>query len=105
MFCKNCGAEMSDTAKFCPECGTEKSGEQEIKKEIVEDKQIKFQVKPKFNIPYKMLSIVGRAILYMILICFWITDLYELWALYPVTFLITLGIMLLYIVKIGRAHV
>ncbi len=24
MFCRNCGAEMSDTARFCPKCGTER---------------------------------------------------------------------------------
>lgn len=98
MFCKNCGTEMSDIAKFCPKCGTEREGVQEAKKEVVEDNKIKFQVKPKFNIPYKMLTIVGRAILYMIIICCWLTDLYELWALYPITFLITIGIMALYII-------
>lgn len=98
VFCKNCGTEMSDTAKFCPKCGTEREGVQEAKKEVVEDNKIKFQVKPKFNIPYKMLTIVGRAILYMIIICCWLTDLYELWALYPITFLITIGIMALYII-------
>lgn len=98
MFCKNCGAEMSDTAKFCPKCGTERAGGNEAKKEIVEDNEIKVQVKPKFNIPYKALTIVGRAILYMILICCWLTDLYELWVIYPITLLITIGVMLLYIV-------
>ena len=27
MFCKNCGTEMSDDARFCPNCGTDKLGE------------------------------------------------------------------------------
>ena len=25
MFCKNCGKEISDTAKYCPECGASQS--------------------------------------------------------------------------------
>ncbi len=38
MFCKECGAKLSEGAKFCPKCGT-KCGE--VKKEKVEKKQTK----------------------------------------------------------------
>ena len=36
MFCRNCGTEMSDTAKFCSKCGTARSGKVDSSKEIVE---------------------------------------------------------------------
>lgn len=38
MFCKNCGTEISEEARFCPKCGTEISGVKAQKnKEIKED--------------------------------------------------------------------
>lgn len=99
MFCKNCGTEMNDTARFCPKCGYDRMGDgTPTKREIVEDNRIRFQLKPEFNLPYKIVTVLGRALLYMFIICFWFTSLWELWAIYPVTFLITIGIMLLYIV-------
>jgi len=56
MFCKYCGAEISDTAKFCPKCGkkikVEKKRE-EIKPE--EDTKVIFSVKPVFIVPYKLI--------------------------------------------------
>ena len=33
MFCKNCGHEISDDAKFCSNCGTKV--EREVEEEIV----------------------------------------------------------------------
>ena len=27
MFCKNCGTEMNDDARFCPNCGNDRMGE------------------------------------------------------------------------------
>lgn len=100
MFCKNCGTEMNDTARFCPKCGYDRTGEgAPAKREIVEDNRIRFQLKPKFNLPYKIITILRRSLLYLFIIyLFFFKSLRELWAMYPVTFLITIGIMLLYIV-------
>lgn len=99
MFCKNCGTEMSDTAKFCYKCGYNRMREDiSEERKIVEDTQIKFQLKPKFNFSYKIITTVWRAIVYMFFICFLFTGLYKLWFIYPVTLLIIVGIMLLYIV-------
>lgn len=99
MFCRNCGAEMSDTARFCPKCGHDRMGEgTSQRQEIVEDNRIRFQLRPEFNLVYKILTTLWRAIIYMFFICFLFTSLYKLWFLYPSTFLITLGIMLVYIV-------
>ena len=52
MFCKNCGAEMNDTAKFCPKCGADITGESKKSVEVKEDSTVKFQLKPKFNIMF-----------------------------------------------------
>ena len=49
MFCKNCGAEVNDTARFCPKCGNDRIGGQTAKREIVEDGRVKYAVKPEFN--------------------------------------------------------
>ena len=39
MFCKNCGHEISDDAKFCSNCGTKV--EREIEEEIVEPIEVR----------------------------------------------------------------
>lgn len=98
MFCKNCGTEMNDTARFCPKCGFDRSGAIQQKREIVEDNKIRCQVKPEFNIIYKLLSNLWKAIIYMFFICFLFTNLYKFWSIYPVTLLWTIGIMLIYVV-------
>lgn len=98
MFCKNCGIEMNDTARFCPKCGYDRMGEIQQNKEIIEDNNIKYQIKPKFNMPYKIISNTLKAIIYMFFICFLFTNLYKLWFIYPITFIITLGVMLIYVV-------
>ena len=98
MFCRNCGAEMSDTARFCPKCGNDRMGEQSVKEEIFEDNSIKFQLKPEFNIPYKLISNIWRAIIYVFFICLLFTSVYKLWFVYPSTLMITIVIMLIYIV-------
>ena len=72
MFCKNCGAEMNDTAKFCPKCGADITGESKKSVEVKEDSTVKFQLKPKFNWGYKILCSLGVAILWTIIIVFWI---------------------------------
>ncbi len=52
MFCKNCGLEMDSNAKFCSKCGTPRSMEQPQVRKVIEDNNIKFQLKPKFNLIY-----------------------------------------------------
>ena len=43
MFCKNCGHEISDDAKFCSNCGTKVEAEEEIVEpiEVVDKTQAK----------------------------------------------------------------
>ena len=48
MFCKKCGAEINDDAEFCPKCGASVNGETTSKTQVVEDGEVKYQVKPKF---------------------------------------------------------
>lgn len=98
MFCKNCGTEMNDTARFCPKCGFDRAGGVQQQREIVEDNRIRYQVKPEFNMLYKLLSNLWKAIIYMFFICFLFTNLYKLWFIYPITLLLTIGVMLIYVV-------
>lgn len=98
MFCRNCGSEMSDTARFCPKCGNERNPEAGQSKKIIEDNSLRIQVKPEFNVGYKLLGAIWRALVYMFLICFCATNLYILWEVYPSTLLITIGIMILYVI-------
>lgn len=98
MFCKNCGTEINDTARFCPKCGFDRVGGVQQQREIVEDNRIRYQVKPEFNMLYKLLSNLWMAIIYMFFICFLFTNLYKLWFIYPITLLLTIGAMLIYVV-------
>lgn len=83
MFCKNCGAEINDDARFCPKCGTDRTGEVKKSNETVkEDNSIQFQLKPKFNLPYKIICSIGRAILYLFLITYVIGV--EIYMVFPI---------------------
>lgn len=98
MFCRKCGTEMSENAKFCPKCGNARIGEQVQEKEVIEDNNIRYQLNPEFNILYKLIINIGRAFIYMFVICFWFTSLYELWSIYPSTLLTTIAIMAIYVI-------
>ncbi len=100
MFCKNCGTEISEEARFCPKCGTEISGVKAQKnKEIKEDGTVKFQLKPKFNWGYKIITVVALTLLWVIIIAFWLSEsLVELLILFPTLPQIVIAIVALYIV-------
>ena len=71
MFCKKCGTELSEGARFCPKCGYDTQGEsQGAKNEVKEDKDVVYQVKPIFKLGYKILTNLGRALLYIFLFGF-----------------------------------
>lgn len=97
MFCKNCGTEMNDTARFCPKCGYDRIGEIQQNKKITEDNVVRFQLKPTFSHSYKFLSALWSAIVWMFFISVCIIRLPALWIMYPVSFLITLVIVGIYI--------
>lgn len=101
MFCKKCGAEISDTAKFCPKCGADVTGESKNTVEIKEDNSVKFQLKPKFNWGYKIICTLGVALLWAIIIVFWvfgsIEDVELLFEILPIIPIIGIGIIVLYI--------
>ena len=97
MFCKNCGAELSETARFCPKCGYNITGEIHQHKEIVEDNVIRFQLKPTFLYSYKFLSALWQSIIWIFFISLFIIRLPALWVIYPPSFFITLVIVAIYI--------
>ena len=99
MFCRNCGAQMSDNARFCPKCGYERTGATEQKHKIVEDNTVVAEIRPVYKFAYKFISIAGKAILWTILICFWFTsDEAEIWAEIPGLIMIPIIIVSLYII-------
>ena len=67
MFCKKCGAEINDDAEFCPKCGASVNGETTSKTQVVEDGEVKYQVKPKFILGYKLITNFGRGLLYFLI--------------------------------------
>lgn len=102
MFCKNCGAEMNDDARFCPKCGYDKSGE--APKESVkskEDNKVQFQLKPKFNWGYKILTTAGVILLWAIIIfLYFISELEEIaivWLFSSSIPIIVVAVVLIYI--------
>ncbi len=97
MFCRNCGEEISDTAQFCPKCGYSiKNGEPE-KKKAVEDNVVKFKLKPTFSVPYKTISALWDAIVWIFVISVLIINLPVLWVEFPITGLITFAIVAVYV--------
>ena len=67
MFCKKCGAEINDDAAFCPKCGAAVKGETTAKTQVVEDGEVKYQLKPKFILGYKLITNFGRGLLYLLI--------------------------------------
>ena len=67
MFCKNCGNELADEVKFCNKCGASVDGEIKQKEKKVEDKTVKYQIKPNFKWGYKLITNLGYALLIILL--------------------------------------
>lgn len=100
MFCKNCGIEINDTSRFCPKCGFDRTGGVQQQRETVEDNRIRYQVKPKFNVLYKLLDSLWKAIIYMSFICYLYVAYLQTYIrlIYPITLLLAIGAMLIYVV-------
>lgn len=63
IFCKNCGAQINNAVIFCNECGQSRIRNSMNKKiEIEEDYRTKFELKPKFNLIYKIYKIIIGAV-------------------------------------------
>ncbi|MBR5227395.1 MAG: PH domain-containing protein [Clostridia bacterium] len=56
MFCKYCGTELSDTAKFCHKCGNALGEVQEKKIETVKENVLKLNLVPTFKFSYKFFN-------------------------------------------------
>lgn len=93
MFCIKCGTKMEDTDKFCPNCGTPTNQNPVPKKEKIEDNEIKYTLKPSFNVGYKLITTIFGVVLYTLIILFCL----GLWALlvFPIIRIIILAIMVL----------
>ena len=68
MFCKNCGSELADDAKFCNKCGASINGEEKPKEKKVEDKTVQYQIKPSFKWGYKLITNCAYALLVILII-------------------------------------
>ena len=97
MFCKNCGAEISDDAQFCPKCGASRTGDTKKSNEVVDDNKVQFQLKPKFNWGYKLLGTLGVVLIWVIIIfSYLIESIEELLILFPSIPVIALAIIIIY---------
>lgn len=77
MFCRKCGEPLDENAKFCSKCGTSTNTQNEIAEENVngetvkETKKIdndvvKYVLKPTFNYGYKICSILGGVLIFIL---------------------------------------
>lgn len=93
MFCKNCGSEINDTARFCPKCGNDRIGGGQ-KTEKVEDNSIRFSLKPQFNMLYQILT-SWREIVVLFLAAYFNTD----FPIIPIGFLIIIYVVVKIIIR------
>ena len=88
MFCRKCGNELDENAKFCAKCGTSTSAEVVTQEsanveEIVEEKKIdkkvvKYTLTPTFNLGYKLCTTIFSIILCGLLVLFYLLEDMEL---------------------------
>jgi len=75
MYCKSCGKEISETTEFCSGCGSQvgNAGSHaiETKVNVIENNEIKFELKPKFNWMYKILTEGLRTLFLTLIIIFY----------------------------------
>lgn len=96
MFCRNCGTEIDDTAKFCPKCGKAVVAE----KEVVEDNIVKLQIKPKFNIGYKILKNLSPLIIVLIFSLIFLFPLFTIFIIFPQILLAIIVIIVVCVIGI-----
>ena len=87
MFCRKCGEQLEENAKFCAKCGSsttvDEQGTTEVNKEErkIDNNVIKYTLKPTFNYGYKICSIIGTTLLFVLLIGLYFLEEIELaWA-------------------------
>lgn len=73
MFCKKCGTVLDDNVKFCAKCGTSINAEDVPSETVKETKNVdnnvvKSVLKPTFNYGYKICSIIGRILLFFLIL-------------------------------------
>lgn len=75
MFCKECGTENQDGSMFCEKCGASLTGEGKKEKIYEIDKTtVKYNIKPKYNWGYKILTVGLPSILVILFIVFYIFE-------------------------------
>ena len=97
MYCKHCGAEMVENSRYCYKCGYDRMSENYVKKEIIEDNIIRIKIKPEFVLPYNILSMLSRVIIYILILCPALFDNLEILFDNYIPIIIILTIMLLYV--------
>lgn len=99
MFCRKCGTQMNEDAKFCPKCGTNVSGE--VKTETIkvkEDKNVRLKLKPEFNFAYKILTAIGYGLLICIILVLEVASEMDVFIITTEFFTFLIGFFLIYIV-------
>lgn len=101
MFCKKCGEEINDNAAFCPKCGASVNENNTAYSRVVEDGEVKYQLRPKFKLGYKLLTNIGRGILYLFIFSMYflsdIDDSKNAGDVFSVILAILFGILIVYV--------
>lgn len=88
MFCAKCGTENADDDKFCKSCGASLHGDVAPQENVMkEDNVLRIKIKPYFSWGYKILQMLGRALLTLLIVFLFVfgevEDVYALFVLYP----------------------
>ena len=102
MFCRNCGQQLGEVAKFCAKCGTAVNGSIQSKIEVkikkVEDNEIKYALKPTFKAMYKLAGNFSTAlIMAFIILISWFSEAEGLKGIVPIsTVAIIAGVIIVF---------
>lgn len=106
MFCRKCGEENNDEAKFCKNCGEDLSGtnvEKGTRKGSKEkDNTIKYSLKPTYNWGYKSITVGLGSLVVALIIIFYLFEEYTFDILLsgsPIGLIVFIGIVIFIIVR------
>lgn len=100
MFCRKCGTQINEDAKFCHKCGASVNAEAPATISTPkEDNSIILNLKPEFNLAYKLLCAIAQGFLICLVFALEFISEFEIQEITMEMFTFFVGFFLIYIVS------